>query len=176
MYYKAFIHAGNKRRRFSPDRFSEGWSMGTLFIKAAATGLGTGLSPFAPGTVGTIPGVLLYLLIVPFPRPLYFLTILVFICLAVYIAHQAEKIFQEKDSSKIVIDEMAGFLVVMSFVPPSPVNVVAGFVLFRFFDILKPFPVGLIDKRIHGGYGIVGDDVMAGVYGAVILYLLARFL
>jgi len=148
--------------------------MGASFIKIAATGLGSGLSPFAPGTVGTILGIPIYLLFSLFSPPLYLFSVLAFIFFSVYVSQEAEIIFEEKDSSKIVIDEIAGYLVAMMFVPPSLFTVILGFALFRFFDILKPFPIGVIEKRLPGGCGVVGDDVMAGIYGAVVLHIVLR--
>lgn len=150
--------------------------MGVLWIRAAATGLGSGLSPVAPGTVGTIAAIPLYLLFSLLAPPLYVLSTVAFIFLAVYVAGAAEAMFGEPDSPRIVIDEMAGFLVVMTFIPPSPSTIAAGFFLFRFFDILKPFPVGFIERRFSGGYGIVGDDVMAGIYGACVLHVVMRLI
>ncbi|MCK9230448.1 MAG: phosphatidylglycerophosphatase A [Syntrophales bacterium] len=150
--------------------------MGVTFIKIAATGLGVGMSPVAPGTLGTIVGIPLYLVFSVLPPPLCFLCVLVFIFFAVHVSAEAERLFRERDSSKIVIDEIAGYLVVMMFVPPSVFTVVAGFLLFRFFDILKPFPIRIIEKRLPGGFGVVGDDVAAGIYGAVILNILIRLI
>ena len=141
------------------------------FIRVMATGLGTGLSPFAPGTVGTILGIPLYLLFALFSPTLYLLSTIAFCFFAVYISGEAEKLYGEKDPSKIVIDEIAGFLVVMLFVPVSPYTVAAGFILFRFFDILKPYPIRLMEQRLPGGYGVVADDVMAGIYAAIVLQL-----
>lgn len=145
--------------------------MRSTFIRVMATGLGTGLSPFAPGTVGTILGIPLYLLFALFSPALYLLSTIAFCFFAVHISGEAEKLYGEKDASKIVIDEIAGFLVVMLFVPLSLYTVAAGFILFRFFDILKPFPIRTLERRLPGGYGVVGDDIMAGIYGAVVLHL-----
>lgn len=150
--------------------------MGATFIKIAATGLGAGMSPVAPGTVGTLIGIPLYLVFSLFSPPLYFLSVLAFTFFAVHVSDEAERLFRERDSSKIVIDEIAGYLVVMMFVTPSVFTVTAGFLLFRFFDILKPFPIRIIEKRFPGGFGVVGDDVMAGIYGAVILNIVVRLL
>lgn len=150
--------------------------MGATFIRIAATGLGAGMSPVAPGTVGTVIGIPLYLLFSLFSPPLYFLSVLAFIFFAVHVSGEAERLFRERDSRKIVIDEIAGYLVVMMFVPPSVFTVMAGFLVFRFFDILKPFPIRIIEKRLPGGFGVVGDDVVAGIYGAVVLHIVIRLL
>lgn len=149
-------------------------NMGARVILAAATGLGSGLSPYAPGTAGTIAGIPLYLLFSLLSWPLYFLTVVAFFFFAIYISQEAEKLYGQRDPSRIVIDEMTGFLVVMAFIPPSLFSVAAGFALFRFFDIRKPFPIRILERRLPGGYGVVGDDIMAGLYGNVILQVLVR--
>jgi len=148
--------------------------MGARFIKTAATGLGSGLSPFAPGTAGTLVGIPIYFLLSMFSRPLYLLTVVAFFFFAVYVSQEAEKLYDEHDPSRIVIDEIAGFLVVMACIPPSPFTVATGFVLFRIFDITKPFPIRFLEWRLPGGYGVVGDDIMAGIYGNIILQIVTR--
>ena len=131
-----------------------------------STGLYTGYSPIAPGTVGTIVAVLLYLALSRLSPVLYGITVLAFLCMACWMASMAEPVFGKGDSGHIVIDEVAGFLVTMSFLPPTARHVLLGFVLFRFFDILKPFPIRRLEG-LQGGYGVVADDVMAGIYGNV---------
>ena len=148
--------------------------MGARFIKTAATGLGSGLSPFAPGTAGTLVGIPIYFLLSMLSRPLYLLTAAAFFFFAVYVAQEAEKLYGAHDPSCIVIDEIAGFLVVMACISPSPFTVAAGFALFRIFDIAKPFPIRLLEQRLPGGYGVVGDDIMAGIYGNIILQIVTR--
>jgi phosphatidylglycerophosphatase A len=87
---------------------------------------------------------------------------------------QAEEIFQEKDSGKIVIDEVVGYLVTMTAVPVSWKGVVLGFILFRFFDITKIPPARFFDRRVKNGYGVVMDDVIAGLYSCILLHLILR--
>jgi phosphatidylglycerophosphatase A len=129
----------------------------------------------APGTAGTIVGVLLYLLLAALPGPAYFFSLLVFTAASVYLAREAEVIFSRKDAPCIVIDEVAGFLWTMFAVSPAIFPVIIGFILFRFFDIVKPFPVRLLQDRLPGGYGVVGDDVMAGIYSNLALQILIQF-
>jgi len=143
-------------------------------IRIAATGLGSGLSPCAPGTVGTLIGIPLYLIFSRFSWPIYLLSIIAFSLLAVYISQEAERIYSEKDPGRIVIDEIAGFQVTMFLVAPTFPHIVLGFVLFRIFDILKPFPIRFCEKKLPGGYGVVGDDIVAGIYGNILLLLLIR--
>ncbi|MFA4911735.1 MAG: phosphatidylglycerophosphatase A [Desulfobacteria bacterium] len=137
-----------------------------LFV---ATGAYSGYSPIAPGTAGTLVGIGIYLIIYN-PNPLIYTTILLLLFfLAVLISDKAEKILLENDSRHIVIDEIFGFLVTMAFVPRSLLYIVLGFFFFRVFDILKIFPINFFDKKVKNGYGIVLDDLFAGIYANLLL-------
>ncbi|TFG91879.1 MAG: phosphatidylglycerophosphatase A [Syntrophobacterales bacterium] len=149
--------------------------MNERFIRIAATGLGSGLSPLAPGTAGTLVGVLVYMVFSRFSWPLYLLSVVAFSLFAVYVSWEAERIYNEKDPPRIVIDEIAGLLVAMFLVTPTLWHVFWGFILFRAFDIIKPFPIRLCEQKFPGGYGVVGDDIVAGVYANIMLLLLVRF-
>ena len=149
---------------------------GRAFFIVLATGLGSGYCPFAPGTAGTAMGILFFLGFSQFSPLLYLLTLIAFIFLSAWIAEGGENIFGKKDAPPIVIDEIAGFLVAMLWIPFSWLNVGIGFFLFRLFDILKPFPARLIDKKLPGGWGIVLDDIAAGLYANIILQGLGRWL
>ncbi|MBW2544082.1 MAG: phosphatidylglycerophosphatase A [Deltaproteobacteria bacterium] len=144
-------------------------------IRIAATGLGSGLSPLAPGTAGTLVGIPVYMVFSRFPWPLYLLSVIAFSLFAVYVSQEAEKIYNEKDPPRIVIDEIAGFQVTMFLVAPTVWHILLGFIIFRVFDIIKPFPIRLCERSFPGGYGVVGDDIVAGIYGNIILLLLIRF-
>ena len=135
-----------------------------------STGFYAGFSPVAPGTVGTVVAVPLYLAMSRLPAPFYGLTVVAFLFMSWWFSRAAEVVFLQKDSGRIVIDEIAGFLVTMGFVPPVPVYVFFGFVLFRFFDILKPFPIRRLET-LRNGFGIVADDVMAGIYSNLVLHI-----
>ncbi|MEA1970510.1 MAG: phosphatidylglycerophosphatase A [Thermodesulfobacteriota bacterium] len=145
------------------------------FIRIAATGLGSGLSPFAPGTAGTLVGILLYMVFSRFSWSLYLLSVIAFSLFAVYVSREAERIYNEKDPGRIVIDEIAGFQVTMFLVAPTVWHIFWGFIIFRIFDIIKPFPIRLCERKLPGGYGVVGDDIVAGIYGNILLLLLIRF-
>ncbi|KAF0118046.1 MAG: phosphatidylglycerophosphatase A [bacterium] len=137
-----------------------------LFV---ATGAYSGYSPVAPGTAGTLVGVGIYLIVYS-PNPLIYTTILLsMFFLAVLISDKAEKILLENDSRHIVIDEIFGFMVTMAFVPSSLLYIVLGFFFFRVFDILKIFPANFFDKKVKNGYGIVLDDLFAGIYANLLL-------
>jgi phosphatidylglycerophosphatase A len=140
-----------------------------LFV---AQGAYAGRFPVAPGTAGTVVGVLLYLWMKAL-SPAPYLVLCILICLiGIWTAGRAEVILGRKDDSTIVIDEIAGFLVAMFVVPPAWGFVAAGFLLFRVFDIIKPWPLnGLQD--LHGGFGVMLDDIGAGIYTNVVLQVLA---
>jgi phosphatidylglycerophosphatase A len=141
------------------------------FIILFATGFGVGYSPIAPGTLGTLIAIPVYYFLSENPSPLYEITLIGFFFLSVWISENTEIFFRKKDDRRIVIDEMMGFLITMLWVPKTTRFIVIGFFLFRLFDILKPFPIRRLEKRLKGGYGVVLDDVMAGVYANIILHL-----
>ena len=137
-----------------------------------ATWFGCGKFPKAPGTAGTLGAIpLVWALSLLGPLP-YMLATLVFTIFAIFVAHVYEAESGEHDASEVVIDEVAGFLVTMTWVPFSWTYVLAGFLLFRFFDILKPFPISYIDRKVGGGVGVVADDLLAGILANVILQFL----
>ncbi len=139
-----------------------------------ASGFYSGYAPHAPGTAGTLVGIALYILLSPLSLKLYGILTLSILFLGVWVSDRVEAIRGEKDSSLIVIDEIAGFLVTMFGLPFHGLTVAAGFVLFRIFDIAKPFPIGMIDRRLPGGWGVMLDDIAAGIYANLVLRLLVR--
>jgi phosphatidylglycerophosphatase A len=143
-------------------------------IKVVATGFGSGLIPFAPGTAGTLVGIPLYLALSRLSSTLYFIFAVAITVLACYVSHKAERLFGEKDPPRVVIDEIAGFQWTMFLVGPTFLHVLVGFVLFRFLDILKVFPAGYFQRRLPGGVGIVMDDVVAGMYCNIALLVMIR--
>jgi len=146
------------------------------FVNILATGCYVGKVPVAPGTAGTVVGVLLYLLIRPMPTILYVVTVVTFIFFAAWIATQAQVIYGEQDPQVIVIDEIAGYLVTMAFHKLDLSLVIGGFVLFRIFDIVKPFPIRWVERRFLSGWGVVLDDVVAGIYANVALWFFGLLL
>ncbi|HOC60417.1 MAG: phosphatidylglycerophosphatase A [Syntrophaceae bacterium] len=140
-------------------------------IKVLATGFGTGLSPVAPGTAGTLAGVLICLFCAPMTWPLRVLFVFAVSAASVYIAGQAETIYGKKDDQRIVIDEIAGFQTAMLPVDITGLHLCLAFLLFRIFDIWKPFPVNRL-QNLPGGYGVVADDLGAGIYSGFILFYL----
>jgi phosphatidylglycerophosphatase A len=139
-----------------------------------ASGAYLGYAPVASGTFGTLAGVALYPVFEALRAsslPLYVVSLAGMVAAAVVIAGEAEAIFAEEDSGKITIDEVAGYLVTVAFIPPSLLVVAASFFLFRLFDVLKPWPASYFDREVHGGAGVVLDDVISGVYANVALRL-----
>ena len=130
-----------------------------------------GYAPLAPGTVGTLGAIPLFWALRPLPLGLYLLTTAALTALGVFAAAAAGRYWKVADASPIVIDEVVGFLVTMALVPWSWGTVVAGFLLFRLFDVVKPWPASAFD-RVKNGFGVVMDDVAAGVWAFVALALL----
>jgi phosphatidylglycerophosphatase A len=135
-------------------------------------GVYAGRFPVAPGTAGTVVGVFLYLGMKGLPALQYLAVCVLVILAGTWAAGQAETILGRKDSPSIVIDEIAGFLTAMFMAPPGWFFILAGFLLFRAFDILKPWPLRRLEQ-LHGGPGVMLDDVGAGVYTNIVLQLLA---
>ncbi|MBT8436188.1 MAG: phosphatidylglycerophosphatase A [Gammaproteobacteria bacterium] len=134
-------------------------------------GFGSGLMPFAPGTFGTLAAIPFYLLIAQLGLPYYLVFILLAFGIGVYICQYTSAALGAHDHSGIVWDEFVGFWITMIAVPVSWQWIVAGFVLFRVFDIVKPWPVKVVDKKMTGGFGIMFDDVLAGLYALGCLQL-----
>ena len=137
-----------------------------LFI---ATGAGSGYLPKAPGTWGTLVGLLLWWPLAGLSMAAYLAAVAVLFIVGVASAGAAEKILDRGDPGVVVIDEIVGVLIALAAVPLHPVAALAGFALFRLFDIAKPFPVGWVDRHLHGGLGIMLDDVVAGLYALLVL-------
>lgn len=146
-----------------------------------ATGFGSGLSPIIPGTMGTLAAVPFYLLLVQLPLPLYIVTVIVSCVIGIKICQVTSDDMGVHDHGSIVWDEFAGFWITMLVVPLLNLNaldwkwLVTGFVLFRFFDMVKPWPIGWLDKRVHGGLGIMVDDIVAGIMAGITLYLVGKY-
>lgn len=143
-----------------------------LFV---AQGFGTGRAPRAPGTVGTLPGVLLFIPLAALPVWAQALTAGVLFLAGIPICARAAVLLGRDDPPSVVWDEIVGILVTLIASAPEPASLLAGFALFRLFDIWKPWPVGWIDRHTHGGLGIMLDDLVAGLIGLTVL-LAARAL
>ena len=149
---------------------------GQRAIMFMATGGYCGKFPHAPGTIGSLPGLLLaYLLSGCHPLTAGLVT-LGFALASIWVAHRAARMLDQKDPGCIVIDEMAGMMITMLALPFTAASAVVGFLVFRGLDIFKPFPIGWLDRRLTGGLGIVMDDVAAGILGNVVLRLVGGWL
>jgi len=137
-----------------------------------AFGFGSGLAPKAPGTFGTLAAVPLYLLMTLLPLSGYLAVLVLAALLGIYLCGRTAQDLGVHDHPGIVWDEFVGFWITMLFVPVQWYWILAGFALFRLFDIWKPWPIRVIDQRVEGGFGIMLDDVLAGVYAWLVLQLL----
>lgn len=133
-------------------------------IHFLAFGFGSGAAPVAPGTFGTLAAVPMFLLLDLLTLPYYILMLVLSFILGVYLCGKTASDIGVHDHGGIVWDEFVGYWLTMLMAPSGWLWVVLGFALFRFFDIIKPFPIGWLDKRVGGGFGIMIDDVLAGVF------------
>ena len=137
-------------------------------MKAVSSVLFIGYIPFAPGTFGTLASLAFVWILRPYIL-LHVLIIIAIFIIGLISSHYAEREFGQTDSPKIVIDEFTGYLVSTAFLPLTTDYLICAFFLFRFFDILKPIFIKIIERRIHGGLGIMLDDIVAGIFTNIIL-------
>ena len=136
-----------------------------------AFGFGSGLLPKAPGTAGTVVAIPIYLLIADLSLLHYTLFIAVTSLLGIWICGVASRQLKVHDHPGIVWDEFVGYWITMWAVPADWIWIIAGFVAFRVFDIVKPWPVSVLDRRVGGGLGIMVDDMLAGVMACITLHI-----
>ena len=136
-----------------------------------AFGFGSGLSPKAPGTAGTLVAIPIYLLIADLSLLHYTLFIAVTSLLGIWICGVASRQLNVHDHPGIVWDEFVGYWITMWAVPADWTWIIAGFVAFRVFDIVKPWPISVLDRRVDGGLGIMVDDMLAGVMACITLHI-----
>ncbi|MEE8386993.1 MAG: phosphatidylglycerophosphatase A [Acidiferrobacterales bacterium] len=148
-------------------------SVWTNPVHFLAFGLGSGAAPYAPGTFGTLAAIPLYLLMVNFLNwPAYAAVVAIMFLLGVWMCDLTERDIGVHDHSGIVWDEFVGFLVTMFYAPTGWIWIVAGFFLFRLFDIWKPYPVRQLERRYRNGFGNMVDDLIAGLYAGLALQAL----
>ena len=141
-----------------------------------ALGFGSGLVPRGPGTAGTVMAIPVYLLLQPLPLNVYIALVAALFVAGIPICTHTARRMGVHDHPGIVWDEIVGYLVTMTFAPAGWFWTVTGFVLFRLFDIAKPWPIRLLDRSIGGGFGIMVDDLLAGILAAAVLQLLVIYL
>jgi len=134
-----------------------------------AFGFGSGLLPKAPGTFGTVVAIPIFLLMGSLEPLMYFSIVVILALIGIWLCDSAAKQLGVHDHPGIVWDEIVGFLITMGVGGMSVASIVTGFLLFRVFDIVKPWPIDQIDKKVNGGLGIMMDDVLAGIYAAFCL-------
>lgn len=139
----------------------------SLFVHVLATWFGCGHFPYAPGTAGTLGAIPLYLALRPWGHGAVALAALVLGTVGIWAASGVASKLRQKDPQIIVIDEVAGVLVTLSAAPPTWAALGAGVVLFRLLDHTKPWPARTAERRLPSGWGIVLDDVAAGLWGAL---------
>lgn len=140
------------------------------FLKYLATLGFIGYLPIAPGTFGSLVAMVFFAILKP-PLSVHIFLIIAITVVGTIASHKTEKLLNEKDSRHIVIDEFAGYALSILFLPATLPYLIAAFLLFRLFDILKPPPIRWIEATISGGFGIVADDLMAGIYTNVLLQI-----
>ncbi|QIR13827.1 phosphatidylglycerophosphatase A family protein [Shewanella aestuarii] len=140
-----------------------------------ALGFGSGLAAKAPGTFGTLAAIPLYLLLSQFSLSIYLAVTLVATIVGIYICDKAAKDMGMHDHGAIVWDEVAGLLITLIAAPAGWVWLALGFGFFRFFDIIKPWPIKWLDAKVEGGFGIMIDDVLAGIFAFVCLQVCVYF-
>ena len=141
-----------------------------------ALGFGSGLMRFAPGTFGTLAAIPLYLLLQSLPLAVYVIVIVLLFVLGVWICGRTARALGVHDAPSIVWDEVVGYLLVMAAAPQGWGSVLLGFVLFRVFDIAKPWPIRWVDRRVTGGLGIMLDDLIAAIPAWLLLQLATHLL
>ncbi len=139
-----------------------------------AFGFGSGTSPIMPGTCGTLIAIPFYLVLAKLPLTVYVALVVFAFIIGIYLCGRTSRALGVHDHPGIVWDEVVGFWVAMTALPVTWYGLIWGFILFRVFDIWKPWPIGWIDRRVSSGLGIMTDDLIAGIYAWTLLQGLSR--
>lgn len=166
-----FKKLGSKKK--SPSVPDQIWQNPMYFF---AFGLGSGAMPFAPGTFGTLMAIPFYLALTSLSLSAYIYFVIFFIILSSIVSHLVSREIHIHDHPGMCIDEFAGFFVTMINAPQGWKWILLGFLLFRFFDIVKPWPINFLDRHVSGGFGMVLDDVVAGIFSCLIIQLIWHLL
>lgn len=162
-----------KNAKQTPDTPEAVWRNPLYFI---AFGFGSGAMPFAPGTFGTLMAIPFYLVFRPLPLWAYLIFVVLVIAGSSWLCERLSRQIDVHDHPGMCIDEFAGFFVTMINAPHGIGWILLGFGLFRLFDILKPWPISFLDENVHGGFGMVLDDVVAGIFAMLIIQALHFFI
>ncbi len=168
---KSYFKMPQKYQQSMPAVPQAVWQNPLYFI---GFGLGSGAMPFAPGTFGTLMAIPFYVLLSSLGLYAYFIFAVCFCVASAYLCDYLSRQLDVHDHPGMCIDEFAGFFVTMIAAPSGWPWIVLGFLLFRLFDIWKPWPIHYLDEKIHGGFGMVIDDVVAGVFALVVMQVVVR--
>lgn len=142
-----------------------------------AVGLGSGLSPIMPGTMGSLAAIPIWLLLFHLPTPIYWIMILLSFIVGCYLCQKTSDDTKTHDSGHIVWDEFVGMWITLFFIPYfSWLWILIAFVIFRLFDMLKPWPIRWFDRQISGGFGIMLDDVIAAIFSSIVIWGLSQLI
>ena len=150
-------------------------SVWTNPIHFIACGFGIGLLPIMPGTFATLAAIPLYLMLVKLPLWAYISITVILVIAGLWLCHVTNRDFGTDDHPAAVWDEISCFLIVMIAVPTTWYYIAIGFILFRLFDIWKPGPIGWVDRHVHGGIGVMLDDILAALFSLAILQIIVWF-
>lgn len=160
------------RSRVSPPIPEKVWQDPLYFI---AFGFGSGAIPFAPGTFGTLFAIPFYLVLETMPQTAYLVFVILFAAASSWICDRISRDIHSHDHPGMCIDEFAGFFVTMIHAPHGVSWTILGFLLFRLFDIWKPWPINILDQKVHGGFGMVVDDIVAGLFAFAVIQVFSFF-
>ncbi len=149
-------------------RLPNQWWKNPLYI--ITFGFGSGAAPIAPGTVGTLVALPLYWILSHLSLGMYLITVIMITLISMYLCDVASKKIGINDHQGMCLDEFVGLFVAMTGLSPTFLHMFFGFLLFRFFDIAKPWPISWIDQKIHGGVGMILDDVVAGIFTCALIH------
>lgn len=150
-------------------------SIWTNPVHFVACGFGIGAIPYCPGTFGTVIGIPLVIVLSHYSVLSYFVVCFILFCVGIYLCGRTNHDFGTTDHPAAVFDEIATFPVVMIGIPTHWFFLLVGFFLFRFFDIVKPWPIRWVDKNIHNGFGVMFDDLLAAIFSSIILHAVLYF-
>ncbi len=142
-------------------------------IHFLAFGFGSGILPYAPGTWGTLAAIPFYYILINLSLPYYLVTVIAAAIVGVWLCGTTARDLGYPDHPGIVWDEMVGFWITMIAAPKGPIWVALGFLLFRLFDVWKPWPICWLDKNVPGGLGVMSDDILAGIFAMIIMQIAA---
>lgn len=163
-------------KKSNPNQFTQNVRLYNP-IHLLAVGLGSGMSPIMPGTIGSLAAIPLWFLFYQLEWELYWLCLVIAFIVGCYLCDKTSKDTQTHDSGHIVWDEFIGMWMTLFFIPQVTwIWILLAFVAFRLFDIVKPWPIKWFDQKVSGGFGIMIDDVIAGIFSSLIIYLLTFIL